>query len=259
LLPDHGSGVMVLTKGNDSGCAPLTNTILDHLLGLEPLPWLERFRNPRAALRDHAPNDSAARGEARHRETRPSHALDDYAHEYAHPAYGEVKIARDGDALRWQGLGLDLPMAHHHYDVFETAPERMAWFGNRTVQFATGVEGHIESLAVPLEPAVAPIVFRRLPEAEMTTHAFLEPLTGVYRYGDVTFRIAIDEAGRLTFTRNQGPTERLLPRHGYVFGFADTEFIRVEFRRNAAGEVDGLLFHEPTGTYVAERDESLQS
>jgi hypothetical protein len=28
--------------------------------------------------------------------------------------------------------------------------------------FATGVEGHIESLAVPLDPAVAPTVFWRL-------------------------------------------------------------------------------------------------
>ena len=75
--------------------------------------------------------------------------------------------ACDGDALRWQGLGLDLPMVHRHYDVFEIVPEPMVWFENRTVQFATGVEGHIESLAVPLEPAVAPIVFRRLPSPQM--------------------------------------------------------------------------------------------
>jgi hypothetical protein len=54
-------------------------------------------------------------------------------------------------------------MIHRHRDVFETVPEPMAWSGKRTVQFATGAEGHIESLAVPLEPAVAPIVFRRLP------------------------------------------------------------------------------------------------
>jgi hypothetical protein len=45
----------------------------------------------------------------------------------------------------------------------DTVPERIAWFGNWTVQFATGIEGHVESLAVPLEPAVAPIIFRRLP------------------------------------------------------------------------------------------------
>jgi hypothetical protein len=106
---------------------------------------------------------------------------------------------------------------------------------------------------------VAPIVFRRRPEAEMATHAFLEPLTGVYRYLGIAFRIAIDEAGRLTFTRNQGPTEPLLPQHGTMFGFTDTELIRVEFRRNAAGDIDGLIFHEPTSIYVAERDASANA
>ena len=44
LLPDHGSGVMVMTNGHDPGYAPLINAVLDHLLGLEPLPWLDRFR-----------------------------------------------------------------------------------------------------------------------------------------------------------------------------------------------------------------------
>ena len=67
-------------------------------------------------------------------------------------------------------------------------------------------------------------------------------------------RIALDHGGRLTFTRNQAPTERLLPRHGNIFGLADSEFFRIEFRRNAAGEVDGFLSHEPTGTYLVERN-----
>jgi CubicO group peptidase (beta-lactamase class C family) len=67
-------------------------------------------------------------------------------------------------------------------------------------------------------------------------------------------RATTDEAGRLTFTRNEGATERLLARHGNIFGFADSEFFRIEFRRNAAGQVDALLSHQPTGTYLAERD-----
>jgi hypothetical protein len=88
----------------------------------------------------------------------------------------------------------------------------------------------------------------------MANRAFLEPLTGVYRYGNIRFRIAIDAAGRLTFTRNEATTERLLACHGAIFGFTDTEQIGIEFRRSAAGEVDGMLLHEPTGTYLAERD-----
>jgi CubicO group peptidase (beta-lactamase class C family) len=259
LLPDHGSGVMVLTNGHDPGCAALTNTALDHLLGLEPLPWLDRLRGIRLLFRDAPPKHRAAREAARHRDTRPSHALADYAHEYAHPAYGTVRIACDGDTLRWQGIGLDQPMVHRHYDVFEIAAEPTVWFENRTVQFATGVEGDIESLAVPLEPQVAPIVFRRLPPPEMATREFLKPLTGVYRLGNIVFRIALDDTGHLTFTRNQAATERLLPRHGSIFGFAESECFRIEFRCNAAGEVDALLSHEPTGTFLLERDISRET
>jgi len=92
----------------------------------------------------------------------------------------------------------------------------------------------------------------------MATRDFLEPLTGVYRLGNIVFRIALDDTGQLTFARNQAATERLLPRHGRIFGFADSEFVRIEFRRNAAGAVDALLSHEPTGTYVLERDDSVQ-
>jgi hypothetical protein len=254
LLPDQGGGVMVLTNGNDPGCAALTHSVLDQVLGLEALPWLDRLRSPRTGMRDRAARDRSARAEARHRDTRPSHALAGYANDYAHPAYGAVRIASDGEALHWHGLGLDLPMVHRHYDVFEIAAAPMAWFANKTVQFGIGVEGHVETLAVPLEPAVAPIVFRRLPPPEMATRAFLEPLTGVYRYGNTVFRIALDEAGRLTFTRNAAAAERLLPRHGAIFGFADTEQIRIEFRRTAEGKAHELLLHEPTGTYLAERD-----
>jgi CubicO group peptidase (beta-lactamase class C family) len=46
LLPDQGGGVMVLTNRSDSGTAVLTNTILDHLLGLETMPWLDACALP---------------------------------------------------------------------------------------------------------------------------------------------------------------------------------------------------------------------
>jgi hypothetical protein len=162
LLPDHGNGVMVLTNSHDPGCAPLTNTVLDHLLGLEPLPWLDRLRSGRTAFRDAAPEHPPPRAAVRQPDTKPGHALADYAREYAHPAGGTVRIIADGDTLRWRGIGLDLPMVHRHRDVVEIAAEPTSWFQNKTVQFVNTEKADIESLIVPLEPAVPPIVFRRL-------------------------------------------------------------------------------------------------
>ncbi|HEX3413873.1 MAG TPA: hypothetical protein VHT00_19360 [Stellaceae bacterium] len=106
LLPDHGGGVMVLTNGHDPGCAPLTCGAMDHLLGLEPLPWLERLSRPRATMGDRKLKDRSAREEARHRDTRPSHALADYANEYAHPAYGRVRRGPSGRSA--------VPRTHPH-------------------------------------------------------------------------------------------------------------------------------------------------
>jgi hypothetical protein len=53
--------------------------------------------------RDHPSNDRSVRVQARRRDTSPSHALADYANEYAHPAYGKVHITCDGP--RYAGRG----------------------------------------------------------------------------------------------------------------------------------------------------------
>jgi hypothetical protein len=129
LLPDHGSGVMVLTNGHDSGCAPLTNTVLDHLLGLEPLPWLDRLPGP-ARFHYRAPEHQSARATVHYRDTRPSHALVDYAHEFAHPACGTVRIISAGDGLRWRGIGLDLPIVYRYRTFSRSSPSRLR--GSRT-------------------------------------------------------------------------------------------------------------------------------
>jgi hypothetical protein len=125
LLPDRGSGVIVMTNGHDPGCAPLINAALDDLLGLEPLPWLDRFRSARPV-----PQHRSTRATVRQRYTWRSRTLADYAHEYAHPA-GTVRIITDGDRLRWRGLGLDLAMEHRHSDVFDVVAEPTAWPGNK--------------------------------------------------------------------------------------------------------------------------------
>ena len=140
-------------------------------MGVEPLPWLTAGPRQNHYGRP-MPKNRSAREEVSHRETRPSHPLPDYANEYAHPAYGNLRISCEADTLRWNGLGLDLPMAHRHYDVFEIAPEPAVWFENKTVEFARGVEGHLQSLAVPLEPAVAPIIFRRCRSPRWRTAPF---------------------------------------------------------------------------------------
>jgi Domain of unknown function (DUF3471) len=197
--------------------------------------------------------DIAARAATRRAGARPSRNLPDFAGEYEHPAYGVVRIVSNDDGLRWHGLGLDLPISHRHYDVFELGADPSIWFENMTLQFHTDREGDIASLAIPLEPAVAPIIFRRMAEPATRARAFLEPLTGLYRRCDVLFRIALDDADRLTLTRGNGAGERLMPCHGGTFALATDPYFKLEFRRDASGAVDAMVFHEATGIYLVER------
>jgi hypothetical protein len=43
-------------------------------------------------------------------------------------------------------------------------------------------------------------------------------------------------------------TRRLRACHGKIFVFAETEDFRIEFRRNTAGEVDGVAVSRNSGT-----------
>lgn len=87
LVPEAGIGVAVLTNRSPSEVPPiLTWYILDRLHGREPVDWLTRFRKMRDDFIAHIPADKKAREKARHKETRPAHALSAYAADYAHPA-----------------------------------------------------------------------------------------------------------------------------------------------------------------------------
>ena len=52
---------------------------------------------------------------------------------------------------------------HFHYDVFQTvaAPDTKEWTARPRIAFTSGLSGKIDSVAIPLEPAVPDIVFKR--------------------------------------------------------------------------------------------------
>lgn len=91
--------------------------------------------------------------------TRTTLALDAYAGEYFHPAYGAIRVERRGAALTLKFDAFELPLKHHHYDTFFS--EGRDYLGTGLYQFQMNTAGQIAQLSVPLEPAVAPFVFVR--------------------------------------------------------------------------------------------------
>jgi hypothetical protein len=63
--------------------------------------------------------------------------------------------------------------------------------------------------------------------------------------------LAQDNDRQLTLTVGSGPTYKLHPYQNRTFVIDKLEGFRVEFHLGPDGEVDGLIFHQPNGTFVA--------
>jgi hypothetical protein len=65
-----------------------------------------------------------------------------------------------GLALAYDGFAL--PLAHHHYDVFYLDPMELKGAPvTGLVQFLMSADGKIDRVAIPFEPAIAPIILTR--------------------------------------------------------------------------------------------------
>jgi Domain of unknown function (DUF3471) len=200
--------------------------------------------------------DKKAREKVRHPNTRPAHDLAAYAGDYEHPAYGIMSIKEHDGALHWSWRGMIAVMAHRHYETLELPeyedrllPDRLA------ITFLTDREGNIISLSAPLEPMVRDILFARLAAGDCTDAAFRARCVGIYKSGPTTNHVTLDTEGQLVLKPDNQPAYRLSPLQGRRFRIVELEGFAVEFR--GAGEIiDELMFHQPNGTFVAQRVDS---
>jgi CubicO group peptidase (beta-lactamase class C family) len=259
MVPERGVGTVILTNRSPSPVPHiLAYTIIERLCGLPQVPWLERMRKAKEAWKSQREQNRQARSITRVR-AMPSHPLTDYVGSYEHPAYGRVAIEIDGDRLAWRGLDCARTLHHRHFDIFEfpdcDTADIDSWLAALTVSFAYDREGNIDRLAVPLEPLVADIVFRRVPDSASCDRSFLEACTGTYRSGMLKHVVALDADGQLTLSPVGQRTYRLEPYRGTTFALKDVPGFRVEFRREPSGVVESIMFHQPNGTFVAQRVE----
>ncbi len=162
LLPRDNSGIVVLSNF-DSGplVTILSRNLCDRLLGLDEIDWQERLKGEYDKAKAATAADKEHSVGRRVPETRPSHSLDSYSGDYEHPGYGVITITRQGDQLIASYNGKTPRLEHYHYDVFDLVGD----LGDArfTASFSANVEGDIDSVAIPFEPTVPPIVFQRRP------------------------------------------------------------------------------------------------
>jgi CubicO group peptidase (beta-lactamase class C family) len=258
LMPEKNFGVAVFcNRVNAPVPGILINYVFDRLCGKEPAPWLDRLRDLRRKALAQQEVDEQTRQSGRKQNTSPGHDLADYAGSYEHPAYGRMIITRSGDSLHWAYRTFSAPLTHRHYETFdvpylpyELNPDGLA------ISFATDRDGNVTSLSAQLEAMVADIVFTRVPSGDCMDAGFRQACSGRYRHGSIVHVVSLQADGQLTLKSDYQPLYHLRPYQGALFSIVELEGFRVEFRRGATRSADELVFHQPNGTFIAQRNQS---
>ena len=178
IMPNDSIGVIVLVIGDH--VAPLYNGltygIYERLLGMSLTPWSERLNGIRLKNKAAGTKARAVADVGRIPGTKPSHPLDDYVGEFAHPAYGVVTVARGGPELSFEFHGIKMPLNQFHYDRFDTPDSEQD--GKFSLNFRTNPLGEIDNVEISLDEAAVTFI-RRVPAA-LTAEATLQTYAGTY-------------------------------------------------------------------------------
>ena len=254
MLPEHGAGAVILTNRAPSPVTDIVSmAVIDRLCDKDPVSFLDRFRTRRRAFIARRGINRQARRAARKPSAGPTRPLAEYVGDYDHPGYGRITIDATGEALHWRFRSLTGALTHRHYDVFEVpeqpdtlSPDLLA------ITFGYDREGNINRLSAPLEVQVSDIVFTRVARGEVLDPEFRVSCVGTYQ-GAIKHVVALDGDGQLTLLPTGQPTYCLVPYVDRVFSIKELEGYRVEFQRDDAGVVGTIIFHQPNGTFVAQR------
>ncbi|RDI68254.1 DUF3471 domain-containing protein [Nocardia pseudobrasiliensis] len=175
-----------------------------------------------------------------------------YLGEYHHPGYGTLRVTAGADGLTARLGVLDLGMRHRHFETWDldlTAVETAL-----TLTFTTDAEGEVSSLAVPFEPSVSPIVFRRLPQQGLSAPERLATFTGDYLMGQLRPRVRLDH-NHLTLDVASGQAVVLEPTGERTFTVRRQPGVRIQFVVDDS-RVTEMEIHPGGGVYVRQESDT---
>ncbi len=224
---------------------------------MDEVPWNERFMKQHNEFKEAQKKGKEKSEVDRIADTQPSHPLAAYTGDYAHPGYGVIAVRLNEDEKELQATfnHMTFPLAHYHFDIFEMRIERFEI--DLKASFSTGVKGEIAALTAPLEPTVNDIVFKRVPDKEMTAKSFLEQFTGAYEILGMVMTIALKGEHTLFASLPGEPDYELVPYkrtgQGAEFQARGISGLSIEFKIDASGTVSEALITQPDGTFTARR------
>src|SRR5215472_4304357 len=253
MLPDDHMGVVVLTN-LPHGRTPevLAYNVYDRLLGLDPLPWFDRFKDLDAKGKKEEEEAKKNKPTDRKAGTHPSHNLADYAGEYQNAGYGAIKVVLKGTALELSLNKLGpYPLEHYHYDIFQVPEENDSFPAGEKFQFEMNKKGDVDRISAPLAPALGEdILFTRAP-GKVSQEA-LQKLAGDYQLAEQTVTVSlVGDALRLTVPGQ--PQYELIPRKELSFDVKGMPGFSLEFQMDASGKITEAVFNQPNGVFHAKR------
>ncbi|NUO82248.1 serine hydrolase [candidate division KSB1 bacterium] len=252
LFPQDNFGTVLLTNLNGNPLPGIVNNYVSEvLLNLEPVDWHARVKADIDKAKEEGKKKEADEQATRKPDTKPSHALADYAGEFEHAGYGVLKISSDGKVLKGRFNAFTIAMEHWHYDVFrgtllEDEEEKML------LSFLTNEKGDLDRVSVPLEPAVQPIIFTRKASAQMFDPKFLAQFIGEYELSGQSVTVALRGEKTLTLTVPGQPTYELEPYKDTEFNLKSLTGYSVKFTMEK-GKATAVVFHQPNGVFTAVR------
>jgi CubicO group peptidase (beta-lactamase class C family) len=250
FLPREKLGLVILTN-LDNSLLPYAVAFhtYDRLLGLPEKDWDGLFKAKRDAVETATAQRRRAAEAERKKGTRPAHPLDEYAGVYTHPAYGELRVERDGKGgLRFACNGLAGGLEHWNYEVWNVTdgPAR-----GTKLTFLTDTGGDVDRVTAPFEASVADIVFTRKPPASLEDPEGLRRYAGEYELNGQIAVVALT-GDKLTVSVPGQRAYELVPHRQHEFDVKGLRGYGVRFLIEG-GQVTGLSFVQPNGVFPAKR------
>jgi CubicO group peptidase (beta-lactamase class C family) len=243
FMPQDHIGVIVFEIGNHS--QPLYNivsyNVYERLLGMSLTPWSERQLDIRLKNKKAETEARTKADQGRIPDTKPSHALADYAGAYENAAYGTMNIGLKDNQLQFDFHKIRLPMTHFHYDRFDTPDDEQD--GKSSVNFRTNPQGDIDQALMSLDEAEA--VFVRKPAA--IDPKLLSQMAGSYETpGGGKIQVTLTPGGQMSLVQPGQPPIALSHVKGLSFRMPQFSDLILEFVVQD-GQVKALKQKDPSG------------
>lgn len=150
LVPDQDLGVVVLTN-QEAGAAfnAITMSVLDAYLGGDAHDWVDAYGKSTDKARGKADEAWAKHQAARDPDSRPSLPLDRYAGQYRDRWYGDMRITRQGKALRLRfdnTAQLVGTLSHWQHDTFIVRWDDRSLNADAFVNFSLDPDGKVREV-----------------------------------------------------------------------------------------------------------------